>query len=440
MVIFRDRLELLRDLLREDGSIWITIDDNEAHYLKVLCDEIFGRNNFVASFVWQKSLTRRNDARVASVAHDYVLTYAKNISTFALNRLEADEKQRKTYTNKDNDPRGDWLSIPFHAPNIRPNLTYPIITPGGKTLMPPDGRCWSTTKEKFDELVADNRIYFGKDGNGMAQRKKFWSESSNTIVAWTWWPYTEAGDNREANKEAKEIAKLANIKTTFSTPKPEKLLRRIISLATNPGDIVLDSFAGSGTAGAVAHKMKRSWIMIEQGDHCESYIVPRMKNIIDGKDNIGITQLENWTKGGGFSFYKLAPSLLLKDDLGNWIINNEYNSLQLAEAVCKHEKFKFHPHESVYWKQGYSSEKDFIFVTTQFLTSEHLDRIQEQMKRDETLLVCAKAFRVKKEKYKNITLKKIPQMLLGRCEFGRDDYSLNIREEVQEELGMGLDA
>ncbi|MBD64735.1 MAG: site-specific DNA-methyltransferase [Halobacteriovoraceae bacterium] len=438
--LIRDRLMILRELLSDDGSIWITIDDNEAHYLKVLCDEIFGRSNFVASFVWQKTLTRRNDARTASTAHDYVITYCKNREFFKMNKLEASEKIRSTYTNRDDDPRGDWLAIPFHAPNIRPNLTYPIVTPSGRTLMPPAGRCWSTTEEKFQELLADNRIYFGRDGNGMAQRKKFWAESENTMVAWTWWPYQECGDNREANKEAKEIAKLAGIQSKFSTPKPEKLLKRIIELATVPGDIVLDSFAGSGTAGAVAHKMNRKWIMIEMGDHCEEYIVPRMVNIINGKDNVGISKEVGWSEGGSFRFCNLAPSLLNKDNYGNWVINNEYNAIQLAEAVCKHEKFKFHPHDSVYWKQGYSSEKDFIFVTTQFLTAEHIDKIHNQLGKDESLLICAKAFKIKKDKYQNITMKKIPQMLFGRCEFNKNDYSLNIKEPVQEEFELGEEA
>jgi len=205
------RLELLRSLLAEDGSIWITIDDNEAHYLKVIMDEVFGRKNFVANVVWQKTLTRRNDARTLSTSHDHILVYAKTFDSFYVNKLGSSDKQRATYQNRDNDPRGDWLPIPFHAPNIRPNLTYEIITPSGRSLWPPKGRCWSTTKEKFEELAADNRIYFGLDGNGMAQRKKFWNESENKIVPWTWWGYEEAGDNREANRETKEISDISGI-------------------------------------------------------------------------------------------------------------------------------------------------------------------------------------------------------------------------------------
>ncbi len=313
------RLELLRDLLSEDGSIWVTIDDNEAHYLKVLMDEVFGRGNFVASFQWQKTLTRRNDAKVVSEAHDHVLLYARDCSQINLNRLGSDERQRATYTNRDKDPRGDWLAIPFHAPNIRPNLTYPIITPGGKVLMPPAGRCWSTTKEKYEELVADNRIYFGRDGNGMAQRKKFWSESAQTVVPWTWWPYEEVGENREATREAKEL--LGDSSTgIFSTPKPERLLKRILHLATNPGDLVLDSFLGSGTTAAVAHKMGRRWIGIEMGEHALTHCLPRLQKVVAGEQG-GISAAVGWGQGrdgqpfdgGGFRLARLGAPVVGAD-------------------------------------------------------------------------------------------------------------------------------
>ena len=428
--LIRDRLQVLKTMLTENGSIWITIDDNEAHYLKILCDEIFGRVNFVASFVWQKTLTRRNDARIVSVAHDYVLVYAKNISSFKLNNVDSNEKQRATYTNRDKDPRGDWLAVPFHAPNIRPNLTYPITTPSGKVLMPPAGRCWSTTKEKFEELRADNRIYFGKDGNGMAQRKKFWNESEQGMIPWTWWPYDETGDNREANKEAKAIAELANIETIFSTPKPEKLLKRILHIATNKGDIVLDSFAGSGTTGAVAQKMGRRWIMVELGEQCHSYIIPRLKVVIDGKDSGGVSQSVDWKGGGGFRYYKLAPSLLTKDKWGNWVINTDYDANMLAAAVCKHEGFTYNPSESDWWAHGYSTETDFIYVTTQTLTEDQLVALSEEVGSDRTLLVCCSAFKASaamlNDKLSNLTLKKMPHALLSKCEWGKDDYSLNV--------------
>ncbi|MGB7217806.1 MAG: site-specific DNA-methyltransferase [Vicinamibacterales bacterium] len=441
--MMRERLELLRRLLTDDGSIWITIDDNEAHYLKVLCDEVFGRSNFVASFVWQKTLTRRNDARVVSVAHDYVLTYARDSRVFRLNRLDADERKRATYTNRDNDPRGDWLAIPFHAPNIRPNLTYPITTPSGRVLLPPQGRCWSTTKEHFEELRADGRIYFGRNGNGMAQRKKFWEEDDKNIVAWTWWPYEETGENREANREAKDIAEECGIETVFETPKPERLLRRIIHIATDVGDLILDSFAGSGTTGAVAQKMHRRWIMIEVHGHCDTHIVPRLKKVIDGQDPGGVTEAAGWKGGGGFRYYRLAPSLLARDKWGNWVISKAYNASMLAEAVCKLEGFRYLPSDAVYWQHGHSTERDFIYVTTQHFTHEQLLQVTDEVGPERSLLIMCTAFRGKADAYPNLTIKRIPRTVLSRCEWGRDDYSLEVAnlgaappDSGQQDLGL----
>lgn len=239
------RLRLARNVLKEDGFIFISIDDGEVGNLRRLCDEVFGAENFVSTFVWQKTLTRRNDATLVSTAHEYIVCYARNWVVARFNRLDTDEKQRSTYSNRDNDPRGDWLAVPFHAPNIRPNLTYPITTPSGRVLMPPSGRCWSTTKDRFEELLADGRIYFGKNGDGMAQRKKFWVERDEGMVAWTWWPHTEAGENRGATREIKE---LFDGEVVFTAPKPTQLIHKILELVPNGGgEVVLDFFAGSGT-------------------------------------------------------------------------------------------------------------------------------------------------------------------------------------------------
>jgi adenine-specific DNA-methyltransferase len=295
LTMMRDRLVQISKLLSPDASVWVHCDDSEQSHLRVLMDEIFGAENFIATFVWQKTLTRRNDARLASTAHDYLVTYAKALDSASFNRLETDAKQRATYTNRDGDPRGDWLAIPFHAPNLRPNLTYPIETPSGRVLMPPAGRCWSTTKERFEALLADNRIYFGKSGDGMAQRKKFWGEGEHSLVPWTWWPYSEVGENREANREAKAIAAFSGLDKGFATPKPERLLSRIIQIATDPGDLVLDCFLGSGTTAAVAHKMGRRWIGIERSSETvDTFVLPRLTKVVEGLDPGGATELAGW--------------------------------------------------------------------------------------------------------------------------------------------------
>ena len=213
----------------------------------------------------------------------------------------------------------------------------------------------------------------------------------------------------------------------FETPKPERLLKRVVEISTTPGDLVLDSFAGSGTTGAVAHKMGRRWIMVELGEHCHTHIIPRMKKVIDGTDQGGISKAVNWKGGGGFRYYRLAPSLLEQDRRGNWVISKEYNAAMLASAMAKHEGFIYNPDETLYWKQGRSTEKDYIFTTTQFITLEYLDSIHEEMQPDESLLICCKSFqKACEDRYENITVRKIPNMLLGRCEFGKDDYSLNV--------------
>jgi adenine-specific DNA-methyltransferase len=240
------RIRLAKSLLRPDGFIFISIDDHEYANLRRICDEVFGSSNYVSTFVWQKTLTRRNDATLVSTAHEYVLCYSRDFANGRLNRVGTDEKQRATYTNRDGDPRGDWLAVPFHAPKVRPNLTYPITTPSGRVLMPPSGRCWSTTKENFEELLADGRIYFGRNGDGMAQRKKFWSEREEGMIPWTWWPHEEAGENRGATKEIKD---LFGGEVVFSAPKPTKLLAKILELIpAGEDDIMLDFFAGSGTS------------------------------------------------------------------------------------------------------------------------------------------------------------------------------------------------
>jgi len=421
--LMRDRLELLRTLLSQNGSIWITIDDNEAHYMKVLCDEVFGRKNFISTVIWQKKYAPKSDSKQFSESHDFVLVIAKQIEQFQLRRLPKTDKQTDRYTNRDNDPRGPWKASDVLRNEARDYAIFPVVLPSGREVWPPPGTSWRYTKEKFDELIADDRIWFGIEGNARPAYKRFLSEVTDTIPSTTIWTYDEVGHNDESKKEMRSLFG----DNLFPTPKPERLLNRILQLATNPGDLVLDSFAGSGTTGAVAHKMGRRWIMVELGEHCHTHIIPRMKKVIDGTDQGGVSKALNWKGGGGFRYFRLAPSLLERDRRGNWVISKEYNAVMLASAMATHEGFVYNPDETFYWKQGKSTEKDYIFTTTNFITIEYLDSIHEEMEPDESLLICCKSFqKACEDMYANITVRKIPNMLLGRCEFGKDDYSLNV--------------
>jgi adenine-specific DNA-methyltransferase len=224
------------------------------------------------------------------------------------------------------------------------------------------------------------------------------------------------------------MEKLFGEKAFFETPKPEGLLNRIIHIASNRGDWVLDSFAGSGTTGAVAHKMGRRWIMVELGEHCHTHIIPRLRKVVDGKDPGGITEAVGWKGGGGFRYYRLAPSLLQKDQFGNWVINRKYNAAMLGEAICKLEGFAYAPSDTLYWQHGHSTEKDFIYVTTQTLTREQIQKLSDEVGEGRSLLIMCAAFRVKSlDAFPNLTVKKIPKAVLSRCEWGKDDYSLEIR-------------
>ena len=219
--------------------------------------------------------------------------------------------------------------------------------------------------------------------------------------------------------------------TVFSTPKPEQLIQTALHVATQPDDLVLDSFGGSGTAGAVAHKMGRRWIMVELGEHCHTHIIPRMKKVIDGEDQGGITKSVDWKGGGGFRYFRLAPSLMEKDKWGNWVINTVYNAAMLAEALCKLEGFIYAPSDSVYWQHGYSTERDFVYVTTASLTHDQLQQLSDEVGPDRALLVLCTAFRAKADRYPNLTVKKIPKQVLSRCEWGHDDYSLQVENLPQ---------
>lgn len=424
--LMRDRLEIIRRLLSEDGSLWITIDDNEAHYLKVLCDEVFGRGNYIGSAVWQKKYGSKSDSKYLSESHDYVLAISKNKEHLRINRLARTAAQDSRYKNPDDDSRGVWTSGDLLRNEARDYAIYKIIGPSGREHWPPEGTSWRFTKEKFAELTADNRIWFGTNGDNVPRLKRFLDEVSDSVPATTWWEHKDVGHNDEAKKEIRALFE----SDLFATPKPERLLKRVMDLATNPGDLILDSFAGSGTTGAVAHKMGRRWIMVELGEHCHTHIIPRLKKIIDGEDPGGITKAVNWKGGGGFRYYRLAPSLLEKDKWDNWIINKTYNAAMLAEALCKLEGFTYAPSDSVYWQHGYSTERDFLYVTTASLTHEQLLQLSDAVGPERTLLVLCTSFRGRGD-YPNLTVKKIPRQVLTRCEWGHDDYSLQVENLPQ---------
>jgi adenine-specific DNA-methyltransferase len=423
--MMRDRLEILWNLLHPvDGSLWVSIDDREVAYLRVLLDQICGRGNFIASNVWQKRYSRENREAIGD-AHEYILVYAKDVSTFKVNRnkIPLGEKQIKIYGNPNNDPRGPWQSVSLLAQGFRSNQMYEIIGPSGRTHTPPPGNCWKVIRSEYDRLIADKRIYFGQDGNGVPRRMHFLSDAEG-LVPWTWWPHEDVGHTGEAKNEANA---LFGADVSFGTPKPERLVKRILEIATNAGDLVLDSFGGSGTTGAVAHKMGRRWIMVELGDHCETHIVPRLQKVIDGEDPGGITKAVDWQGGGGYRYYRLAPSLLEKDQFGQWVISKSYNAAMLAEAMCKHFGFTYAPSDEHYWLHGHSSETDFIYVTTNSLTHEQLQAISAEVGDERTLLICCKAFQgTNADTFTNLTIRKIPGAVLDRCEWGRDDYSLKI--------------
>lgn len=356
--LIRPRLEILWRLLSENGSLWISIDDDEQAYMKVLCDELFGRNSFVASIIWQKRT-------------------------------------------------------------------------------PPEGRCWRQLESVYKQLLEDNRFWFGADGAGVPRKKTFLSESEG-ITPWTWWTNKEVGHNQEAKKE---IIALFSAAHAFDTPKPERLIERIIHIATNPGDLVLDSFLGSGTTAAVAHKMGRRYIGIEMGSHAYTHCKVRLDKVIAGEDPGGITKSAKWEKGGGYRFYELAPTLINEDAFGEAVINPDYDADMLAAGVALHEGFTYHPDGKLFWKQSSGSEKSYLFVTTRHLNSDYLDSIQSTMEEDEYLTIaCCSYDKGLDRVYDHITVKKIPQMLLERCEFGKTDYNLNIVHPPVYEDEEGYDA
>ena len=486
--LMHDRLVLLRNLLSDNGSIWVQIDDEEQAYLKVLCDEVFGRNNFVNMI----SVNMKNIAGASGGGEDkrlkknceYILIYAKNYTNLDTFRAAYEyteiselveryknegvswkynsvlwEEGAKEYIASTVDGEGNEIKI-YACRNLisksiktvakenkitEKEVYYRYGDKIYRTTMPQSSirpRVMQKMSELglYEENIAIEYIPRSGKNKGVVYTQYYSGEKYN-LFAWlrdvleekngclykrdmqgTYWDYT-AG--------TKNLTKEGSVEFP-NGKKPEALLERILNMTTVEGDIVLDSFLGSGTTAAVAQKMQRKYIGIEMGNHAYTHCNPRLRRVVDGTDHGGISKDINWKGGGGFKFYELAPSLLKEDKFGNLVINKEYNPDMLAAAMAKQEGFTYSPDADTYWKQGYSSETDFIYTTTQFMTAEGLAAIHETMGEDESLLICCTSFQKEcRSAFPNITIKKIPQMLLGRCEFGKDDYSLNIIDMPQ---------
>lgn len=300
LTFMKNRLEIARKLLREDGVIWINLDDREAHYAKVICDDIFGRDNFIANIIWQKKFAPQNDAKYFSDNHDHILLFSKNKSTFKINHLERTKEAIARYKNPDNDPRGVWASSDLTVKTYSSEYDYPITTPNETIINPPKSRCWRTSKENFLKLVSEDRIWFGENGGNVPRLKRFISDVKEGVTPLTIWTHIEVSHNQEARKEIVNILENSD----FATPKPEKLIERIINIGSNEDDIVMDFFCGSGTTAAVAMKMNRQFIGVEQMNYIENVTLERLKKVIEGEQG-GISKAVNWQGGGSFIYFEL---------------------------------------------------------------------------------------------------------------------------------------
>jgi adenine-specific DNA-methyltransferase len=465
--LLRDRIEILHRLLSADGLFWIHLDDSEVHYCKLLLDEVFFRSNFVAHITYERSgAAGLGQGGFIVDTGEHILLYRKGTlpSRKVFSFQDLDIKTIKRY-NKALTEKGEReLVAEFVAKSN--NLPVRVYRHSGFRIETiPLARFEEREEEiksefvrRFDLLFRTNQIQkeneFQRDLVGRMDKKHLYSvdytpsRGKNEGMPTTLYYYNAelfAWLSDTARVEEGHIVKSSNITSVWSHSelpkadmqneggvefprgkKPEQLLRRIIDMSTERSDWVLDSFAGSGTTGAVAHKMGRRWIMVELGEHCHTHIIPRLSAVIEGRDSRGITKAVNWQGGGGFRYFRVAPSLLEKDKWGNWVISKEYNSAMLAEAICKLEGFTYAPSDVVYWQHGFSNERDFIYITTQNLSHDQLQSLSDEVGSDRTLLVLCSAFRGNPERYPNLTVKKIPNAVLKRCEWGHDDYSLKV--------------
>lgn len=464
--LIKPRLEVLKNLLSPNGFICCHIDDSEGHYLKVLMDEVFGRQNYLTTFyvkVRYADKTLKSDMSFHKEI-EQIHVYRKNYGAKPNMNKEKSNFEKFIYSVKEkNDGKeielGGKKVIVFEKDDFEivkseEGNEYGLkeIWASGTIL---DGnssgrffRDYLTGRYKEDGYGVLYKVY--GIGDDQFDYRYFTGPKKKGATKGKYYQGVPISQISESSFRELPINNYYDLAGSFgncrleggvsfrSGKKPEKLLEIIIKHFSNEGDIVLDSFLGSGTTAAVGHKMNRKWIGIELGEHCYTHCLQRLQRVVDGEQS-GISNSVNWQGGGGFKFYELAPSLLRKDSFGNWIIDEKYNANMLGAAMCKHEGFTYNPDEEFYWKQGQSTEKDFIFITTSFLTVEYLDKIHEELKSDESLLICCKAYQEACDnRYDNITIKKIPQMILGKCEFGKDDYNLNIIDLLNYEEEEGV--
>lgn len=478
--LMRERFEVLKRLLTKDGTFFCQLSDDEMAYAKVLLDEVFGRSNFINQVSVEMKLTAGasgggEDKRLKKNI-EFILVYANDYNSFKkfndvyeykdlIPLIEAMEEEGSSWKYTSillgtgdfveeriiEDGSGDPIVVKKYKNILR--TTVSALERKGKTKEDiyfnnfenifSDTNAQTSIRTRIinefkslnnDELLVAS--YTPKSGRDKGQIvSHYYISPSIRRVIWL----KDSAEKRKGSIVKREkigtywygfplnnLTKEGNVKFP-NGKKPEALLHQILELATNPGDLVLDSFLGSGTTAAVAHKMGRRWIGIELGDHCDTHCVPRLKKVIDGEDAGGITKSANWRGGGGFRYYNLAPSLVKFDEWGNPIINKEFNENMLVRALCKVEGFNFAPSPDVYWKQGKSTESDFIYVTTQHLTAQMLQKLSDDVGESCTLLICCGSFDGKKDSYSNLTIKKIPKAILKKCEWSHDDYSLEIK-------------
>jgi adenine-specific DNA-methyltransferase len=464
----RDRLDILQRLLSPNGAIVVNLDDTEAAYCKVLMDEVFGRKNYVTTVVVEAATP--SSFKTVNVGPtqttQYLLLYAKDKELFSYQQqfvpiYEIDLQHFSRFIENYDEPAARWR---FQSINdfILGQMGFKGETPNAKWGAAKkalgDARAQEEVRQKAMSFALENchRVFETKtlqkpskwlhdhikrslEVEGVIDLKR---EGMENIYLYRGRQIYFLGKAvKEIDGEKVVTQPISNIWSDIPTnnlkdeggvdfpagKKPEALIRRVIQMVSDKcGDIVLDSFGGSGTTGAVAHKMGRRWIMVELGEHCHTHIIPRLRSVIDGEDHSGVTEAVGWRGGGGFRYYRLAPSLLEKDKWGNWVINTDYNSAMPAEAVCKLEGFQYAPSDAIYWQHGHSTERDFIYVTTAHLGHDQLQQLSDEVGPDRTLLVLCTAFRAKPDRYPNLTVKKIPKTVLSRCEWGHDDYSLRV--------------